>query len=184
MSQHERLLENRVDLKPGQPYWSLFRARPAKWAERVAWRDIAPAPGAVVIPDCVPFLGRTSPIISVNTVYQIAAASGEDAHVLAAVLNSTVARSYLKAIAERASGGYFRFLGWTVALLPFPERPDAAVLKRLERLSRKAHSRGNLAPDDQRLLDECVAQLYGLSKAELRVLESFDHKLSNPEKAK
>jgi hypothetical protein len=68
LERHRRFLQARVDLKPGQPYWSLFRVSPEKTAHRVAWRDIAPAPGAVVLPARVRFLDRRVPIISLNTV--------------------------------------------------------------------------------------------------------------------
>lgn len=180
LRRHRRLLQRRVDLRPGQPYWTIFRASPEKWARRVAWRDIAPSPDAVVIPPEVPFLDHRTPLISLNTVYQIAAASGEDAHLLAAVLNSTVARSYLKAIAERASGGYFRFLGWTVALLPFPSSPDAAVCSLCVQLSQHAHASAGLTADEQRQLDELVARLYGLSPHDLEELRAFDARLTNP----
>jgi hypothetical protein len=179
LRRHERALEKRVDLRPGQPFWTLFRARPEKWSLRVAWRDIAPEPGAVVVPPRVPFLDGAAPLISLNTVYQIPAASDEDAHFLAAVLNSTVARAYLKAIAERATGGYFRFLGWTVALLPLPEEPDAAARMGCIELSRHAHAAGGLDPGERRGLDELVARLYGLGARGLGTLRSFDARLSN-----
>jgi adenine-specific DNA-methyltransferase len=179
LRRHERALQKRVDLRPGQPFWTLFRARPEKWSLRVAWRDIAPEPGAVVVPGRVPFLDGAAPLVSLNTVYQIPAASDEDAHFLAAVLNSTVARAYLKAVAERATGGYFRFLGWTVALLPFPEEPDAAVRMGCIELSRHAHAAGELKVAERHRLDELVARLYGLRAGELDTLRSFDARLSN-----
>jgi hypothetical protein len=177
---HERALKERIDLKPGQLFWTLFRVCPQKWGLRVAWRDIAPAPGAVVVPPQAPFLGGLAPIISLNTVYQVSAASEEDAYLVAAVLNSTVARAYLKAIAERAAGGYFRYLGWTVALLPFPEKADAAVLKQLMQLSKRAHSAGGLDADGQAELDQLVARLYRLEPSELEELRAFDARLLNP----
>jgi hypothetical protein len=179
LERHARALERRVDFRSGQAFWTLFRARPEKWALRVAWRDIAPEPGAVVVPPRVPFLDGAAPLVSLNTVYQIPAASDEDAHFLAAVLNSTVARTYLKAIAERATGGYFRFLGWTVALLPFPEEPDAAVRKSCIGLSRQAHHAGQLNAVERRRLDDLVARLYGLGARDLDTLRSFDARLSN-----
>ncbi len=182
LRKHERVLRGRIDLKPGQPYWTIFRARPDKWGPRVAWRDIAPAPGAVVVPARTPFLEGDAPIISLNTVYQIAAASGEDAYFLAAVLNSTVARAYLKAIAERASGGYFRFLGWTVALLPFPDRRDAAARLLCIEKSRAAHAEGGLPAEEARRLDELVAFLYRLTPEQLSHLRAFDRMLSNPDR--
>jgi hypothetical protein len=179
LERHRRFLESRVDLKPGQRYWSLFRVSPEVSAQRIAWRDIAPAPGAVVLPARVKFLGNEMPVVSLNTVYQIPTASGAYAHLLAGVLNSTVARAYLKAIAERAAGGYFRFLGWTVALLPFPEKPDAALRKAIAALSRSAHQKRGLEPDDRRRLDELVARLYGLSYNDLKRLRQFDARMTN-----
>ena len=182
LSRHRLRLQGRVDLKQGQPYWTVFRTRPSgSRARRVVWRDIAQRPEAAVVPPSLPFLTGRSPVVSLNTVYQFAAASGEDAHLLAAVLNSTVARAYLKAIAERASGGYFRFLGWTVALLPFPVAPDAAARRRCIQISRKAHSAAGLDDREQRVLDDQVARLYRLSSADLQELRDFDARLANPE---
>ncbi len=132
-----------------------------------------------MVPALVPFLDDRAHLVSLNTVYQIAAESEADAHLLAAVLNSTVARAYLKAIAERASGGCFRFLGWTVALLPFPERPDPAVADQCVSLSRRAHRLGGLDGRQQARLDRQVAQLYKLEPEQLRVLAGFDARLSN-----
>ncbi|MGD8869118.1 MAG: hypothetical protein PVI01_15965, partial [Gemmatimonadales bacterium] len=180
LARHRRLLARRIDLRSGQPYWTLFRVRSDKLASRVAWRDIAPEPGAVVIPSRVPFLDGSVPIVSLNTVYQVAAASGEDAYLLAAVLNSTVARTYLRAIAERASGGYFRFLGWTVALLPFPEKPDAAAAARCVEIARRAHETRRLDTDGHVRLDCAVGQLYGLTSEDLDTLRAFDSRLSKP----
>ena len=132
-----------------------------------------------MLPAQVKFLGREMPVVSLNTVYQIPTASGAYAHLLAGVLNSTVARAYLKAIAERASGGYFRFLGWTVALLPFPEKPDAVLRKAIVALSRRAHKQRGLKPGDRRRLDELVARLYGLSQGDLKRLRQFDARMTN-----
>ena len=177
---YRRELTARIDLRPGQLYWTLFRLDPAKWHLRVAWRDIAIEPAAVVVPARVPFLASQTPVISLNTVYQIPAESEDDAHLMAAILNSTIARAFLKAIAERASGGHFRFLGWTVALLPFPENPDPAVRLRCVRLSRAAHAAASLSHTDQRILDEEVARLFGLTPKELSALRRFDSRLTTP----
>jgi len=180
LRRHRRALKARVDLKPGQPYWSLFRVDPRKWSLRVAWRDIAAQPSAAVIPAKVEFLENHVPLISLNTVYQIPAASPADAHLLAAVLNSTIARAFLKAIAERAAGGCFRFLGWTVGLLPFPERLDATVRESCIEISERAHVTGGLSSEAQRRLDLEVARLYGMGVADLTALYEFDARLSNP----
>ncbi len=185
LRKHRLRLQNRVDLRPGQPYWTLFRTgASSSRGRRVVWRDIAARPEAAVVQPRIPFLTCRYPVVSLNTVYQIAAVSEEDAHLLAAVLNSTVARAYLKAFAERASGGYFRFLGWTVALLPFPVLPDAAASERCIRISQTAHAAAGLDDKQEVELDEHVARLYRLSRGELQELREFDARLANPEHQK
>jgi len=44
-----------------------------------------------------------------------------DAEAFAALLNSPLARAWLNAVAEPARGGYHRYLGWTMSLLPVPK---------------------------------------------------------------
>ncbi len=180
LSAHRRLLKTRRDLKPGQLPWTLFRVAPEKWSRRVAWRDIGTEPGAVVIPARAAFLGSAVPIISLNTVYQIPTRSERDAHFLAAILNSTPARAYLKAIAQRASGGHFRFFSSTVALLPLPTKPEAMIRDECIELSRAAHAEGKLAPARRKSLDRLVARLFGLRAPDIAALRSFDANFSNP----
>ena len=48
------------------------------------------------------------------------------AFALAALLNGPLARAWLDAIAEPARGGYRRYLGWTMSLLPIPSDWDRA----------------------------------------------------------
>jgi hypothetical protein len=43
-----------------------------------------------------------------------------DAHALAALLNGPLVAGWLGALAEPARGGFHRYLGWTMALLPLP----------------------------------------------------------------
>jgi hypothetical protein len=167
-------LRARRDLREGDPVWTVFRAKPAKWAARVAWRDIGREPAAAVVPASVPFLGAERPIVSLNTVYQVATSREHEAHLLAAILNSLPGRAFLRAIAERAAGGHFRFLGWTVGLLPFPVEPEPAIAAECERLSHQAHRNGGLSPPDRQKLDRLVGRLYSLEPAELRTLRAFD----------
>ena len=47
-------------------------------------------------------------------------ATSSDAHALATLLNSSLAAAWLNSIAEPARGGYRRYLGWTMSLLPIP----------------------------------------------------------------
>lgn len=43
-----------------------------------------------------------------------------DAHALAALLNGPIASAWLSVLAEPARGGFHRYLGWTMSLLPLP----------------------------------------------------------------
>jgi hypothetical protein len=77
------------------------------------WADIGKTPRASVIDagnDAVPL----------NSCYVIHANDQADAHALSALLNSKLIAAWLGLIAEPASGGYFRFMGWTMSLLPLP----------------------------------------------------------------
>jgi hypothetical protein len=55
-----------------------------------------------------------------NSCYVALCRDDDDALALTAILNSPVAEAWLSALAEPARGGYRRFLGWTMALLPLP----------------------------------------------------------------
>ena len=60
---------------------------------------------------------------------RLRAPSLADARALAALLNSAVAAAWLNVLAEPAHGGYRRYMGWTVSLLPVPaEWPRAREL--------------------------------------------------------
>jgi hypothetical protein len=58
--------------------------------------------------------------VPLNTCYVVRAQAIDDAMALAALLNGPIARAWLDALAEPARGGYRRYLGWTLALLPIP----------------------------------------------------------------
>ena len=62
----------------------------------------------------------------------------------------------------------------------FPENPDPAVRLRCVRLSRAAHAAASLSHTDQRILDEEVARLFGLTPKELSALRRFDSRLTTP----
>jgi hypothetical protein len=99
--------------------------------------------------------------------YAIDAVSLDEAYVIAAILNSTIAGALLVSVAERAKDAHYRYFGRTIATLPWPEpRPE---WERLVRLSRRAHQRHDVMRD----LDVVVAKLYGVSAAELAALQAF-----------
>lgn len=114
-----RRLEQRSDGRGGR-WWSLFRTEAARSDRpRVVWGDIGRAPRAVV-------LDAGDATVPLNSCYVVRAPTADDAHALAALLNSAVICAWLSALAEPARGGYRRFLGWTCARLPIPRRWEEA----------------------------------------------------------
>jgi methylase of polypeptide subunit release factors len=106
-------LAARTDAR-GSCWWSLFRTAAADCRRaRVVWADVGKTPRAVVLAP-----GDRS--VPLNSCYVIGCDREDDAHAVAALLNSPVAAAWLNALAEPARGGYRRYLGWTVALLPIP----------------------------------------------------------------
>ena len=119
LQRFRRALEKRSDGRSG-PWWALFRVESAVGdLPRVVWCDIGRSPRAAV-------LAAGDPSVPLNTCYVVRAMTEDDAHALAALLNSMPATAWLRAIAEPARGGYRRFLGWTVARLPLPRDWDRA----------------------------------------------------------
>ena len=96
-----------------------------------------------------------------NTCYVVHAPSLEDAHALAALLNSPVAAAWLGALAEPARGGYRRFLGWTCARLPLP-RDWARARTRLAPLG-AAGAAGR--PPDDATLTAAALEAFGIAPA-------------------
>jgi hypothetical protein len=93
--------------------------------------------------------------VPLNSCYVAICPSERDALALAAILNSALAEAWLSALAEPARGGYRRFLGWTMALLPIPrDWPRARDL--LAPLAEGAMAQD--APESQvDLLEACLA---------------------------
>jgi len=154
-----RRLEARTDGRGGH-WWALFRTESAREDRpRVVWGDIGRTPRALVLPAG----DRTVPL---NTCYVVRAPSDDDAHALAALLNSRIASAWLCAVAEPARGGFHRFLGWTCARLPLP-RDWPAARARLASLGR-AGAAGE--PPEPATLDREVARAYGLPEESLAPL--------------
>ncbi len=110
----KRQLVNRTDLRPGAPWWSLFRTEAAAHSRpRVVWSDFGRVPRAAVLP-----AGDLT--VPLNSCYALACENAEDALALTALLNGPIAAAWLNAIAEQARGGWHRYLAWTVSLLPLP----------------------------------------------------------------
>lgn len=114
LSSWRRTLERRSDARRCSRWWSLFRVEASDHSRpRVVWNDVGRTPrAAVLLPgdDTVPL----------NSCYVARCETVPDAYTLAALLNSPLAAAWLSILAEPARGGYHRYLGWTMSMLPLP----------------------------------------------------------------
>ncbi len=144
----------------GSCWWSLFRTAAADGRRpRVVWADVGKVPRAIV-------LAAGDPSVPLNSCYVIACEREEDAHALATLLNSVVAAAWLNALAEPARGGYRRYLGWTVAMLPVPHDWERARAL-LAPLGMRASSIGDVTQDE---MLQAVARAYRLRTHDLEPL--------------
>jgi hypothetical protein len=154
LRQHRHELERRSDLRSRAVWWELFRVESSDSATpRVVWADIGKRPTAAVVP-------AGDDLVALNTCYLVRCPTDADAFALAAILNSDVAAAWLSVLAEPARGGYRRYLGWTMSLLPLP----------LEWISARAHLApiGEAAfkgsPSPAHVLVREVLAAYGISQ--------------------
>jgi len=114
LARWRRRLAARSDARAGAAWWTLFRTPAASPARaRVVWADMGRTPRALLLPAG----DRTVPL---NSCYMVPCDDPIDALALTALLNSSLAAAWLHVLAEPARGGYHRYLGWTMALLPLP----------------------------------------------------------------
>jgi hypothetical protein len=140
LAPHRTALERRTDLNPGDRWWSVFRTEGARNdAPRVAWADFGLIPRAIAIE-------AGDPLVPLNTCYVVRCPTITDAHALATLLNSPLIAAWLNVLAEPARGGYRRYLGWTMALLPIPTDWQASR-DALAELGERASREGTI-PDD------------------------------------
>ncbi|HYR28545.1 MAG TPA: hypothetical protein VEU30_08770, partial [Thermoanaerobaculia bacterium] len=139
--------------------------RPEHVGIKVAWKDLSRGMAAAVLPDEVHVGDEPYPLVPNQTLYAIDAVTLDEAYVIAAVLNSTIAGALLLCSAERAKDAHYRYFGRTVGALPFPD--PGPEWERLVRASRRAHRGINVD------VDEMVARLYGVAEDELRLLRDF-----------
>jgi methylase of polypeptide subunit release factors len=108
-----RQLSHRSDARNTR-WWSLFRVDAARCDRpRVVWADFGRTPRATM-------LTAGDPLVPLNTCDVALCRDDGDTLALMAILNSPIAEAWLSALAEPARGGYRRFLGWTMSLLPLP----------------------------------------------------------------
>ena len=161
-----RQLTARADAR-GSRWWSLFRIDAARHDRpRVLWADIGRSPRATL-------LGAGDPTVPLNSCYVAICPDEEDALALLAILNSALAQAWLAALAEPARGGYRRYLGWTMSLLPLPRDWERArpILADAARCATGPSRRGG-SPDTD-LLEACLCA-YRLRRTDmLPLLEWF-----------
>lgn len=161
---HRDKLAMRSDLRGRLPWWTLFRTESARFDRaRVIWADFGLVPRAMAVE-------AGDKIVPLNSCYLAECERLDDAQALAALLNSPLAAAWLNVLAEPARGGYHRYLGWTMSLLPLPTEWDRAR-RMLAPLCKRAMS-GDI-PTDAELLEAAVAA-YGLSIEELEPLLSWE----------
>ena len=161
---HRAALAARTDRHLRGRWWSLFRTESAAFdRHRVIWADFGLRPRAIVA-------AAGDPLVALNTCYVVRCRKMVDAQALAAILNGPLAAAWLNAIAEPARGGYRRYLGWTIAMLPIPDRWNRAR-RILAPLGERAIE-GN-PPSDEALL-EASLDAYRLDRGEVEPLLSWN----------
>lgn len=154
LGRHYSDLSLRADARGAGRWWSLFRTDAADATRaRVVWADFGRRPSALVLP-------AGDRAVPLNSCYVVHCPDEADARAVCAILNSRIAASWLNAIAEPARGGYRRYLGWTMALLPLPANWQRAVsdLGARDFSSAEEH------------LDDAVLRAYGVRAAEMTAL--------------
>ena len=155
-----RRLLARSDARGTARWWTLFRTESAASdVTRVVWADFGKTLIAAV-------LDAGDPAVPLNTCYVARCQDPDDALVLAAVLNSPLASAWLAVLAEPARGGYRRYLGWTISLLPIPRDWDRA---RSILIPLGARGRAGAPVSDAELLDATV-RAYGLRRGVVTTL--------------
>jgi hypothetical protein len=154
---HTGRLRRRADARCGRvPAWALFRTDLLRSEWIVLWRDIAPRLEAAVL-----HRDTSSAPIPLNTCYGAPVPDEFTAAWLSALLNSRLIRSLAASLAERASGGAFRFSAGTVGALPLPSDQEAGPVRALAVIGRAAAHGEPHDPDD---LDAFVALALGLGE--------------------
>jgi hypothetical protein len=144
LSPWRRALTKRSDARHSPRWWSLVRTDGARFdLPRVVWSDIGREPRAAI-------LDAGDATVPLNSCYVVRCAERRDADAFAGLLNGPLARAWLNAVAEPARGGYHRYLGWTISLLPIPKDWPRArdILGPLGARGREA-----LAPSESELFD-------------------------------
>jgi hypothetical protein len=161
LSPHRRALAARSDARVARRWWSLYRTDAAACDKaRVVWADIGRTLRATV-------LEAGDSTVPLNSCYVVRCPSMRDALALGALLNAPLTSAWLSTIAEQARGGYRRYLGWTMSLLPVPrDWPRWAPV--LAGMAERARLHGE--PVDAEETVETIAAAYGLRRRDVAAL--------------
>lgn len=140
----------------------LAYSRPEHEGLQVIWKDVSRGMQATVLTQDGSVL-----LVPNQTLYTLPARTMEEAHVIAAVLNTTIPGALLVSRAARVKDAHYRYFGRTVGALPWPDTQEVA--QELVALSLRAHAGGDMGD----VLDAAVARAYGLSEEENGVLREF-----------
>ncbi len=132
----------------------LQSVRPEHAGVKVVWKDLSRGLRAAT---------ARAEAVPNQTLYLIDASSPEEAGVLSALLNSTIANALALCIAERAKDFHYRYFGRTIARIPLP--PVASSDGAWSRLLRCAR-RGAAGEDVTFDVDLITCALYGVTMNE------------------
>jgi hypothetical protein len=162
LSFHDKL-DGRSDLNGRMPWWTLFRTESGSIASpRVMWADFGLAPRAIAVE-------AGDPIVALNSCYVVNCETMKDGQALATLLNGPLVSAWLNTLAEPARGGYRRYLGWTMSLLPLPEDWNRAR-DLLAPLAERAML-GDVPPQDEMM--DAALSAYGLGFRDVEPLLSW-----------
>ncbi|MBA3657907.1 MAG: hypothetical protein H0W69_11210, partial [Gemmatimonadaceae bacterium] len=109
--------------------------------------------------------------VPLNTCYVVRCDSEIDSNALATLLNSPLTAAWLSLIADPAQGGYNRYLGWTMAMLPLP-RDWIRHRRSLSGIYERAA--GGSQPDPHELFAKSL-KLYGLTANDVEDMMAWSH---------
>jgi hypothetical protein len=158
------------------PFYSMYDVGPYTVAPiKVVWRRMDRRINAAVVEPCDdPWLGLR-PVIPQETCSLIAAASGDEAHYLCALLNSAAANFIVCSHSVRGGKGF-----GTPGMLDYlrlrqfdPGDPRHRQLADLSRQAHAAAAAGDVSDELQTAIDRSAADLSGLSAAQLAAIHSI-----------
>ena len=162
-----RQLAARADLRGRRAWWSLFRTEGGGVDRNIVSCGATSAAAARRDHPSRRRHGAAEQLLRARP-----APSLDDALALVALLNSRLAAAWLNAIAEPARGGWHRYLGWTMSLLPLPaDWPRARTL--LAPIAERAIQES--PPTELELLD-AVCRAYRLKHADVAPLLAWEHR--------